>query len=189
LLGVGVSVRRTITAKIELRCGAGHNGILLGTVMQVWTGSIHSLARRSLLCPGVYLAFGSPLTFTELLAERRFRARALSMSRELGKRCKKIAFVDAAETGKAAGAVDQDLIPDAAGVPVNHQVSGKIVALPGQVIDDVLGIVGDASALAMIDDGDNIAVTARLYTELGSLTRDLNLIIVIPCFLRWRSPL
>ena len=36
-----------------------------------------------------------------------------------GERCGKITFVDAAETGEMPGTVDQDLIPDAAGILVN----------------------------------------------------------------------
>jgi hypothetical protein len=30
--------------------------------------------------------------------------------------------------------------------------------LPGKVIDDVLGIVGDAFAFVVIDDGDDVAI-------------------------------
>ena len=34
----------------------------------------------------------------------------------------------------------------------------QIEALPGQVIDDVFGIVGDAFRPVMVDDGYNVAV-------------------------------
>jgi hypothetical protein len=67
----------------------------------------------------------------------------------------------AAETGKAAGAVDQDLIPDAARVLVNYVISGEVEALADEIIHDVLDVIGDASAGIVFDDDDDVAMGRR----------------------------
>lgn len=54
----------------------------------------------------------------------------------------KVALVDAAEAGKAAGAVDEDLIPYAARVFENHQVFRQ-VEFRREIGDDIVGIAGD----------------------------------------------
>ena len=69
-----------------------------------------------------------------------------------------IALVNGAETGKTAGAVDQQLIPDAAGIAVDHEITREIEALRGQVGNDILGIVCNAAALVMIDNGNDVAM-------------------------------
>jgi hypothetical protein len=80
------------------------------------------------------------------------------MPGDLGDRGGELTFVDAAEAGKTAGAVDQQLIPDAARVALNDQVLREIEALPGEVIDDVFGVIGDTASLIMIEDGNDIAM-------------------------------
>ena len=74
-----------------------------------------------------------------------------------GQRFTEIADVDAAEAGEPARMVDQQLIPDAARVAIHHMVSGKIKTRT-EVSNDVFGVVGDAAALVIVDDGDNVAV-------------------------------
>src|SRR5713101_7991599 len=102
---------------------------------------------------------------------------------QLGERGRKGALIDTAEAGKAAGAVNQHLIPDPARVSVDHPVAGEIKTFPDEVVDDIVGIVGDAFSLVMVNNDDDVAVNsaaengARLKTERGSLLRDLNLII------------
>src|ERR1700760_2464866 len=80
------------------------------------------------------------------------------MPRDFGEGGGQIALIDAAEPGEMAGAVDQQLIPDAASVPVDHEITREIEALGDQVGNDILGIVGDASALVVIGDGNNVAM-------------------------------
>jgi hypothetical protein len=80
-----------------------------------------------------------------------------SMPSELGEGGGQVALGDAAETGKAARAVDKYLIPDAARVSVDHAVLREIEG-SREIGNDILGIVRDAFALVMIDDGDDVAV-------------------------------
>ena len=55
-------------------------------------------------------------------------------------------LVQSAETPEAAVLVNEQPIPDAACIAVeDHAASGKVAAL-AEVFDDVLGVVGDASA-------------------------------------------
>jgi hypothetical protein len=70
----------------------------------------------------------------------------------------KIALVDSAEAGKMAGAVDRDLVPDAAGIPLDHEIAREIEALGNQVGDHIFGVVGDASACIVIGDRNDIAM-------------------------------
>jgi len=92
------------------------------------------------------------------------------MSGEPVQRRWKVALVEAAIAGELAGAVDQDLIPDAAPILVDYAIPREIEALPDKVRDDVLGIVGHAVAFAVIEDGDDIAVDgAAVYGALSVL--------------------
>jgi hypothetical protein len=80
-----------------------------------------------------------------------------SMAGDLGNGGGEVALVDATVAGEAACAVDQYLIPDAAGVAVDHLVLGEI-EVSGKVTDDVLGIVRDAFGSVVVDDGDDVAI-------------------------------
>jgi hypothetical protein len=82
-----------------------------------------------------------------------------------------IALIDAAETGKVAGAVDQDLIPDASNILVDDVITREIEALRDEVIDDVLGVVGDASALIVVDDGYDVAVNREAVNGAWCVVR------------------
>ena len=48
------------------------------------------------------------------------------MLRQLGESCREIAGIEVAEPGKVTGDVDQQLIPDAAGIAVNDPILAKI---------------------------------------------------------------
>ena len=80
------------------------------------------------------------------------------MPRDPCQRRRQVPLIDAAETGEVAGAVDEQLVPDPACVAIDDAVVRKIEALPGQVIDDVLGVICDGSASVVVDNGDNIVV-------------------------------
>jgi hypothetical protein len=80
------------------------------------------------------------------------------MAGDLSERGREVALVYAAVTDEAACAVNQYLIPDAARILVDHLVLREIEAVPGKVIDDVLGIVRDASGSVVVNDGDDIAM-------------------------------
>jgi hypothetical protein len=56
-----------------------------------------------------------------------------------------------------AGAVDQDLIPDAARVAVDDDVFREVESR-GELGDYVFCVVGDAFALVMIDDRNDVAM-------------------------------
>ena len=56
-----------------------------------------------------------------------------------------------------AGTVDQHLIPDAARVLVNHTVAREIEVCR-EIGNDVFGVVGDALACVMVDNGNDVAV-------------------------------
>jgi hypothetical protein len=71
------------------------------------------------------------------------------MSRKLGQCRGQVALIDAAEAGKAAGAVDQHFIPDAARILVDHAVFGEI-EIGREIGDDIVGIVGDAFARVVV---------------------------------------
>lgn len=68
------------------------------------------------------------------------------------------AIIDRAEAAEAAGAVDEDLVPDPARVLVDDLLVREIEALPGKIGDHILGVVGDASAAAVVGDGNNFAM-------------------------------
>src|SRR6516164_4858220 len=65
---------------------------------------------------------GCPLTLQALKAGRAFPGMSPSVRGELGEGGGKVAFIDAAETGEMAGAVDKQLVPDPAGVAIDHAV-------------------------------------------------------------------
>src|SRR5690242_9079848 len=85
------------------------------------------------------------------------RARLASMPGQPGERGRQVAFVDRAETGKLAGAVDEHFVPDAARVAVDdaefREIEGR-----REIGNDIFGVVGDALALVVVDDGNDIAV-------------------------------
>src|SRR5437773_8677932 len=103
------------------------------------------------------------------------------MPGKLGERGGQVAFVDAAETDKATGAVDQHLIPDAARVLVNHPVAREIKVCR-EIGDDVLGIVGDAFASVMVDDGDDVAIDGAAINRAVFVFKKHD----YPRFLLWR---
>jgi hypothetical protein len=79
------------------------------------------------------------------------------MPGELGQGGGQVALVDAAETGEVPRAVDQQFIPDPARVSVHHAVLREI-EIRCKISNHVIGIVGDAFALVMVDDRNDVAV-------------------------------